>query len=65
MDNIAPKPYEGQMDGMFVALGGNYAVGTLYDTIKVKGYLAYLLKKFITKMYHYGLKLRLNNSFRT
>jgi hypothetical protein len=23
------------------------------------------LKKFITKMYHYGLKLRLNNSFRT
>jgi NADH:ubiquinone reductase (H+-translocating) len=65
MKNIEPKPYEGQMDGMFVALGGNYAVGTLYDKIKVKGYFAYLLKKLITKMYHYGLKFRLNNSFRT
>jgi NADH dehydrogenase len=65
MNNITPKPYEGQMDGMFVALGGSYAVGTLYNKIKVKGYFAYLLKKIITKMYHYGLKLRLNNSFRT
>jgi len=57
--------YDGKMDGMFVALGGEYAVGTMFDMIKLKGYMAYLMKKLITKSYHYGLKLRLNNSFRT
>jgi NADH dehydrogenase len=56
--------YEGKIDGMFVALGGNYAVGTLFNKIKVKGYLAFLLKKAITKMYHYGLMLRVNNGYR-
>ncbi len=56
--------YEGKIDGMFVALGGNYAVGTLFNTIKVKGYIAFLLKKAITKLYHYGLILRLNNGYR-
>lgn len=58
------EKYEGKIDGMFVALGGSYAVGTLFNTIKVKGYIAYLLKKAITKMYHYGLILRLNNGYR-
>ncbi len=58
------QKYEGKIDGMFVALGGSYAVGTLFNTVKVKGYLAFLLKKAITKMYHYGLILRLNNGYR-
>lgn len=65
LDNQPLNKYDGKMDGMFVALGGEYAVGTMFDVIKMKGYLAYLMKKFITKSYHYGLKLRLNNSFRT
>lgn len=56
--------YNGKIDGMFVALGGNYAVGTLFDTLKVKGYLAFLLKKAITKLYRYGLLLRLNNGYK-
>jgi NADH dehydrogenase len=65
LDNQPLIKYDGKMDGMFVALGGEYAVGTMFDAIKLKGYMAYLLKKIITKSYHYGLKLRLNNSFRT
>ncbi len=65
LDNQPLNKYDGKMDGMFVALGGEYAVGTMFDVIKIKGYLAYLMKKLITKSYHYGLKLRLNNSFRT
>jgi NADH dehydrogenase FAD-containing subunit len=46
-----------------VALGGEYAVGEIYKYIKFKGYSAYLFKKLITKLYHYGLKLKFNNSF--
>ncbi len=65
LNNESLTKYDGKMDGMFVALGGEYAVGTMFDMIKIKGYMAYLMKKFITKSYHYGLKLRLNNSFRT
>lgn len=63
-NNEQLKPYEGHIDGMFVALGGNYAVGSMFNKIKVKGYLAYLLKKAITSLYHYGLKLRVNNGFK-
>lgn len=57
------KPYHGQIEGMFVALGGKYAVGEAYDSIRFKGYSAYLIKRLITKMYHFGLKLKFNNSF--
>jgi NADH dehydrogenase len=64
-NNQAIKPYLGKIDGIFVALGGNYAVGQMLKFVKVKGYSAFILKKLITKLYHYGLKLRLNNSFRT
>jgi len=63
IDGFEPVAYEGHIDGMFVALGGNYAVGTMFKYIKVKGYIAFLLKKIITSAYHYGLKLRMNNSF--
>jgi len=58
------KPFVGKVDGVFVALGGHYAVGELFSKIKVKGYLAYLLKKVITKSYYIGLKLRLNTGFK-
>jgi NADH dehydrogenase len=57
------KPLCAQVDGVFVALGGTYAVGELFGFIKVKGYIAYLLKKLITKSYYIGLKLRLNTGF--
>lgn len=58
-----PQPFQSKVDGVFVALGGYYAVGELLDFIKVKGKLAYILKKLITKSYYIGLKLRLNTGF--
>ncbi len=60
----AVRPYRGTVDGVFVALGGRYAVGELFGVIRVRGYLAYLLKKVITKSYYLGLKLRLNTGFK-
>ncbi|MCV6608468.1 MAG: FAD-dependent oxidoreductase [Campylobacterales bacterium] len=57
------EPFVGKVDGVFVALGGHYAVGEMFKVIKVKGYLAYLLKKLVTKFYFIGLKLRLNTGF--
>lgn len=59
-----PEIYRGHIDGMFIALGGNYAVGTIFNKIKVKGYVAFILKKFITKSYHYGLIFRFNNGYK-
>ncbi|MCK9337418.1 MAG: FAD-dependent oxidoreductase [Arcobacteraceae bacterium] len=44
------------MRGMFIALGGKYAVGILYDKIVIKGYIAYLIKKVITNFYKVFLK---------
>jgi NADH dehydrogenase len=58
------KPFSASVDGVFVALGGTYAVGELFSYIRVKGYLAYYLKKLITKSYYIGLKFRLNTGFK-
>ncbi|MGM0533110.1 MAG: NAD(P)/FAD-dependent oxidoreductase [Campylobacterota bacterium] len=37
--------------GYFIALGGKYAVGTLFGRVVIKGYSAHLLKRFITRFY--------------
>lgn len=58
------EAFNASVDGVFVALGGNYAVGEMFRVIKVKGFSAYLLKKFITFTYHLGLKLRVNTGFK-
>ncbi len=58
------KPFDASIDGVFVALGGEYAVGEMFQFIKVKGYSAYLLKKLITYTYYIGLKLRVNTGFK-
>lgn len=58
------KKFSTKMDGIFVALGGHYAVGELFGWIKVKGKIAFALKKYITKSYYLGLKLRLNTGFK-
>ena len=57
-------PFNASIDGVFVALGGKYAVGEMFKVIKVKGYSAYLLKKLITYTYYIGLKLRVNTGFK-
>ncbi|MEA1879486.1 MAG: FAD-dependent oxidoreductase [Campylobacterota bacterium] len=57
-------PFNEKVDGMFIALGGNYAVGILFDKIKVSGYIAYLLKKLITRAYRFGLELKVNTGYK-
>ena len=63
IENKKLKPFTTRIDGVFVALGGHYAVGVLFKVIKVKSNTAFLLKKLITKTYYIGLKLRLNIGF--
>lgn len=58
------KPFDASMLGIFIALGGKYSVGELFGFIKVSGYVAYLLKKAITKVYYFGLRLRINAGYK-
>jgi len=64
MQDREPKPFDASVMGVFVALGGKYAVGELFGFIKVSGYKAYLLKRAITYAYYLGLKLRINAGFK-
>jgi len=63
IDAKKSKKFSANITGMFVALGGTYAVGELFKVIKVKGYTAFLLKKAITYAYYFGLKFRVNIGF--
>ena len=58
------RPFDAEVSGLFVALGGKYAVGEMFGLIKVKDYWAYLLKKAITYMYFLGLHLRINAGYK-
>ncbi len=64
LEHSEVKPFNASIDGVFVALGGKYAVGEMFKVVKVKGYSAYLLKKLITYTYYIGLKLRVNTGFK-
>jgi NADH dehydrogenase len=64
IDGKDVPPFDASMSGIFVALGGKYAVGELFSIIKVKGYKAYLLKKAITYAYFLGLHLRINAGYK-
>lgn len=64
IDVKASEPFHANISGIFIALGGNYAVGELFGFIKVKGYAAYLLKKAITYAYYLGLHLRINTGYK-
>ena len=59
-----PTPFSTKIDGVFIALGGEYALGILYNTVKVEGYLAYLLKKAITRLYRFGLEIKVNAGYK-
>lgn len=64
IDRVSSRPFEGNVSGVFIALGGKYAVGEMFKYIKVKGYFAYMLKKYITHAYYLGLRLRINTGFK-
>jgi len=64
IDGVASQPFDADVQGIFIALGGKYAVGEVFNFIKVKGYIAYILKKAITHAYYLGLRLRINTGFK-
>ncbi|MDO8455002.1 MAG: FAD-dependent oxidoreductase [Sulfurimonas sp.] len=64
IDSKQIEPFDASVSGMFIALGGKYAVGEMFKFIKVKGYTAYLLKKAITHAYYLGLHLRINAGYK-
>jgi NADH dehydrogenase len=51
-------PFRFKNQGVMIALGGEYGVGLLPGGIKVKGYIAYLIKKAIFWMYTAPLRSR-------
>lgn len=57
--NGKPKqPFRYKNQGVMIALGGEYGAGLLPGGIKVKGYLAYLIKKAIFHLYSSPLRRR-------
>ena len=64
IDGIQSQAFNANVQGIFIALGGKYAVGEMFKYIKVKGYVAYVLKKAITHAYYLGLRLRINTGFK-
>lgn len=54
----AKKPFRFKNQGVMIALGGEYGAGILPGGIKVKGYLAYLVKKAISVFYTAPLRRR-------
>jgi NADH dehydrogenase len=64
IDGKKVLPFSASMMGMFIALGGKYAVGEMFGVIKVKGYMAFLLKKAITHAYYLGLHFRINVGYK-
>lgn len=51
-------PFRYKNQGVMIALGGEYGAGVLPGGIKVKGYLAYLIKKAIFHLYSSPLRRR-------
>ncbi len=54
----ASQPFRFNNQGIMIALGGEYGAGILPGGIKVKGYLAYLVKKAISLYYTIPLRRR-------
>ena len=52
------QPFRFKNQGVMIALGGEYGAGLLPGGIKVKGYLAYLIKKTIFTLYTLPLRRR-------
>ena len=57
------KPFNGKIYGTFIEIGKKYAVGELLGKFYFKGYLAYLIKSAITKLYAYGIKIKTNSGY--
>lgn len=54
LNMIAKRPLEKcnpKLDGILIALGGEYAAGDIYGILTVKGRLAYEIKKYVFHSY--------------
>lgn len=58
LEGKARVPFRFKNMGIMIALGGEYGTGILPGGIKVKGYLAYLVKKGIFRLYTLPLRRR-------
>jgi len=58
LNGKAKSPFRFKNQGIMIALGGEYGAGILPGGIKVKGYLAYLIKKAIFSFYTVPLRRR-------
>ena len=58
LNKKAKEPFRFKNQGVMIALGGEYGAGILPGGIKVKGYLAYLIKKAISVYYTLPLRRR-------
>jgi NADH dehydrogenase len=58
LNGKSKKPFRFKNQGVMIALGGEYGAGLLPGGIKVKGYLAYLIKKAISVFYTTPLRRR-------
>lgn len=58
LNNKSKRPFHFKNQGVMIALGGEYGAGLLPGGIKVKGYLAYLIKKTIFRLYSNPLRRR-------
>ncbi|MRI59311.1 MAG: pyridine nucleotide-disulfide oxidoreductase [Epsilonproteobacteria bacterium] len=56
-------PFNGRVYGVFVALGRNYAVGEIFG-LKLKGRVASWMKELITKIYAWGIKIKVNSGYK-
>ena len=58
MQNKAMRPTNMKMQGMMIALGGNYASISLLGWIKISGLAGYIIKTIIMRTYRYMLHLQ-------
>lgn len=58
LEHKTKLPFTYKNQGVMIALGGEYGAGLLPGGIKVKGYLAYLIKKAIFHLYSSPLRRR-------
>ncbi len=54
---------EPKLDGILIALGGRYAAGDLFGLVKVKGLIAYVIKKYVFYSYRKPLLKLINKGY--
>lgn len=64
LDGGPTAPFHGEIDGLFIALGGRYGAAELFF-LRFKGMSAYYAKRLVTYIYTLGLNLRVNAAYKT